>query len=115
MAKPLKYSAFKDTGFPAICETAIGTTSKVYVNAPGAGRHILLLGVIAGGSVIIRKGVLNSSTPLMTLISTATDYSASFNFPGAVDVGENTGVYVTNSDGEDMILFYHIWNSADDV
>jgi hypothetical protein len=119
MARPTTYNTFKETGWKAACETVVYTSGNgVAIAQPGAGKHILLLGIIASDSVTLRKdttGIETSGTVILSLENDGDDIHRVFDFPGAIDLGANVGLYMdfsSQSPTDHVNIFYHIVDAA---
>lgn len=103
MPVPSNYNSFPQTGWPAVCSVVYSTAGGTLISAPGAGKHIHVLGVISNNLVELRLG--NSSGTIIAHIPGDAD---GLRFPGALDIGEDTALHCASSD--DVTVFYYIHN-----
>jgi len=113
MAKLSKYNKFSDTGWPAPCLISRSTTGGHMVAKKGSGKHLMVLGIITEGPVTLVSTANGTTTGdvIITLEGGDTDYSAQFNFPGALDFGDDMGIYAQMTSGgtdENITIFYYI-------
>lgn len=109
------YNEWRRTGFPAPCsvvsvDAASGDVVPTVLQAPGAGKTIVLLGCISKGVAVLRKTDANGDV-LTHVNGAATGGGA---FPGSIEVGENTAVFIDGSLGvfDDTTVFYYIWDKS---
>ena len=115
MAHPKLYNTWKETGWPSVCQIAYHTSGGSMIGPPGAGKHIHLLGAITFDACNIRtdnSGNQTNGTIIMTLPAESQG-TGGWRFPGAVDMGENLGVYAET--GDDVTLFYYIHDDSLEV
>ena len=100
MARPVKYNSFPQTGWPMPSEVFWGNAGGS-IAAPGAGKHIHVLGVLADNKCEIRQ--TSTSGTILAHIPGDAD---GLRFPAALDMGENTAAHFVTSD--DVTVFYYI-------
>ena len=111
MAKLAAYNRFSDTGWPAPCLVSRSTTGGHMVgNYTDPGKHLMVLGIITEGPVDLRATPdgTNAGDVILTLEGGDTDYSAQFNFPGAVDFGDGKGIYANMTGSDTNITIFYI-------
>ena len=107
------YHTYDNTGWPAPCEVVYSATggAEPELAPPGEHKHIMILGASTKYDVKIREdhNGVTTSGPIRAHVPGDAD---GLRFPGALDMGENKGVYLESTSSGNVTLYYYIYDDS---
>ena len=112
MGKYGHYS-YDRTGWPHACNVLYSANGghETELAPPGAGKHLVVLGVCSDNEIYLRKDPNGATTSGDILVFVPGDADG-IRFPGTVRVPENVGLYIDNPNGGPLSIFYYIQDNS---
>jgi hypothetical protein len=103
------YYSHDNTGWPAPCSVVYSATGGFVTELapPGANKHLVILGAASEYELNIRFDP-NGATPAGAIAAHVPGDADGLSFPGALDMGEDMGVYLDSSSSGSVTIFYYI-------
>ena len=112
MGKYGHYS-YDHTGWAKPCDVvySAGGGHETELAPPGAGKHLVILGVMSDNQIFLREDA-NGATTSGTILAIIPGAADGIRFPGALRVAENKGIYIDAPSSGPSTVFYYIQDNS---